>query len=85
VLVDLDGDGVQELVIGNEEGDVLLWRRVPGEALAFTQAEGPLARRGDLLAAPTLGDLDGDGRPEMLVGGAGGGVRLFHPATGPDR
>jgi hypothetical protein len=81
VLVDLDRDGTLELVIGNEEGEILVWRRSAPDTLAFIAVAEPLARLGNLLAAPTFGDLDGDGRAELLVGTASGGVRLFHTAT----
>jgi len=81
VLADLDGDGTLELLVGSEEGVVRLHRRsasAPGE---FARDGEPLVTIGDALAAPTLGDLDGDGRPELIVGGAGGGIRLFQRAT----
>ena len=75
---DLNGDGFDDLAVGapgldNERGGVLIW---------FGSADGPVAggtftgldlgdRAGHSLAAP--GDADGDGSPDLLVGGPGWG------------
>jgi hypothetical protein len=90
-LGDIDGDGLDELVIGRGPG--------AGERLAIFDdlkagfatlragmlfADGPLEIPGaaaigaDGTAWPALGDIDGDGRDEILVGlGEGSGGRLF--------
>ncbi len=81
LLVDLDADGTLELLIGAEDGTLQLWRRVPGAEVAFLRDERFAVASGDLLAAPAAGDLDGDGRVELLVGGQGGGLRLFQTAA----
>ena len=77
LLYDLDGDGILELIIGDQDGDVELWRQVEGDELSFEEITSEMLTISDLYAAPALGDLDGDGEPELLVGGAGGGVRWF--------
>lgn len=88
-LGDLDGDGRPELVTGAKDGTVSVyapgpdrrWKELPG------WADGV---RANAFSAPTLGDLDGDGRLDLLVGTGGfskisGRVLLFRNVPGADR
>jgi hypothetical protein len=78
-LGDLDGDGDGDLVLGTWR-DALLYYRNDGTRTAprFVLADSMLAQltRGSH-ASPTLGDLDGDGDLDLLVGEASGAVNEF--------
>ena len=64
-LGDLDGDGTREVVVGAEDGRVLVFRHdgtfLPG---------WPQLTAATRVNPPTLGDIDGDGRLEVVAGTA---------------
>lgn len=76
-FADVDGDGTADLVLGLEDGDVQLWRgaREAG-GTRFVHDTGVRLRTG-AYSAPSLADVDGDGRPELVVGTASGGLLWF--------
>lgn len=80
LLVDLDRRGRADLLIGAEDGTVRLWRSVgePGE-IRFV-ADSTFLVVGDQYAAPAVGALSGPDSLDLLLGGAGGGMRWFHRA-----
>ena len=76
VLVDLDGDGDLDLVIGEASGTLNFYRN-DGSRRAANFVLGSdawqdidVGRR----AAPAFGDLDNDGDLDLLVGGEDGGI-----------
>ena len=77
-LVDMDGDGKPDLLVGNEAGDLQLWHnvgRAPGE---FRMELDPsFVMKSYANAAPAVGDLHGNGKLDILVGTGAGGVRWF--------
>ena len=82
-LVDLDADGDLDLVLGEQNGTLYLFENV-GSATAATWA-APVANYAAIDAgdwsAPVLGDLDGDGDFDLLVGKSNGTL-LFVENTG---
>lgn len=80
---DVDGDGVEDVLVGAErasgtaidEGRVSLWSGADGTPLWSV----PGAGAGDFLgsAAARLGDVTGDGVPDVLAGGRGNGGHVY--------
>ncbi len=76
-LVDIDGDGDLDLLVGAEDGGIFLFRnngtpRAP-HFVADPSFKVPLPH----FSSPAFGDLNGDGVLDLVSGGLGGGVVYF--------
>jgi hypothetical protein len=83
-LGDLDGDGDPDLVLGTWDGDVLYVENDNGAFVPAQDGSTVIASlpRGSN-ATPTLGDIDGDGDLDLLVGEASGTVNVFRNDGSP--
>ena len=78
-FADIDGDGDEDLIIGREEGGVLLYRREGSVAdvdplfVVDSTFTLPLPN----YSTPSLVDIDGDGDLDVFSGGRGGGLILL--------
>jgi len=81
-VVDLDGDGILDLVVGNADGTLDAYRN---NGTVLLPDFVPLAGTADPFAgidvgtdsAPALADIDGDGDADLLLGESGGTIRYF--------
>ena len=73
---DVDGDGATDVVVGDANGQLTLYRGVPGRSMRFRQAE-PLFRINARYAAPALRDMDGDSRLDVVVGNSEGDLLVY--------
>lgn len=78
VVVDEDGDGLLDLVIGHEDRGPLAVARNTGTRRApkFVVAD-PLPMPLPPISAPTFADVNGDGVPDLVVGTTSGGLRYY--------
>lgn len=69
LLVDLDGDGALEIVVGSDDNKVWAWRNNGDRIEGWPKETGAA-----VVSSPIAADLDGDGRPEVIVGSDDGFV-----------
>lgn len=76
-LADMDGDGKPDLLLGSEDGGVQLWRNATvGQDVRFVR-DTSFVMTADPYSAPAVGDANGDGIPEVIVGGISGGALWY--------
>ena len=76
-LGDMDGDGKPDLLLGNAEGTVELWRNVGSGGSIRFERDASFVMKSDGNAAPTAGDIHANGKRDLFIGTAGGGIRWF--------
>jgi hypothetical protein len=83
VLHDYDGDGDLDLMIGREQGGISYFRNDGTRTSPKFVADPSVQLALPGMSAPIFNDLNGDGRAELIAGGASGGLLYFRPAEAP--
>jgi hypothetical protein len=75
-FADIDGDGDDDLLLGREEGNVLLYRRegVGADAEPVFVLDSSFTLPLPNYSTPSVVDIDGDGDLDVFSGGLSGGL-----------
>lgn len=72
VPADLDGDGLLEIVLPAMDQKVYVWRadgtRQPGFPVKLESADAEVNNQGRIYSTPAVGDINGDGTLELVMG-----------------
>jgi len=80
VLADLTGDGVPEVISGSRDHHLYAWRG-NGSRLWVVDPSQPGGVSTPIQASAMVGDVTGDGKPEVVIG-SGWGMFILNGATG---
>lgn len=88
-VCDLDNDGNFEILVGAQTGRVHLFRNFDASATRVCEeinniysdvlTGNPSDMSFGIKSSPGVGDLDNDGKPELVIGNARGGIQLYTP------
>lgn len=73
IFFDIDGDGLMEMIAGSKDGSLRLYRNSGSREVPRWEFDAHYfdGVRAGVFSAPAAGDIDGDGRPEILIGTGG--------------
>ena len=70
-VADLDGDRAVDLVIAKASGPSVVLRNLNDRTFGFVAVPTPLGAAGDITHSVAVGDVDGDGRGDLVFGNTG--------------
>ena len=89
-VIDLNGDGRQDLVLGNTAGEMRFFANVGTNAapafdgvVAIQAGGAAIDLAGTPRSRPFVGDFNADGIPDLLVGSEDGLIRLYEASAWP--
>jgi hypothetical protein len=82
-LVDIDGDGLLDLVLGREDAGLVAYRNTGTRTAPKFELLSDVTIPTAPFSAAALGDIDGDRRVDLFVGTQGGGLMFFR--NSPER